>query len=142
MIPAIVSLDLGTVLLLGVLIHGVGDFVLQSGWMAARKPKSWRVAALHVAIYTPLFLLVSLSPLALGTIAATHLVIDRFCVAKHVIRVRNHVLTPRRHRPRWASTADTGFAPGTIHAVTAAMLVTIVDQILHVGINSLALSLL
>lgn len=142
MIPAIVNLDLATILLLGVLIHGIGDFILQSGWMAMLKPKSWWVALLHVTTYTPLFLLITLSPLALVTIAGTHLIIDRFTLAKHVIRLRNHILTPSQHRPQWASTAGTGFAPGTVDPVTAATLVTIVDQIIHVGINSLALGLL
>lgn len=142
MIPALFDIDLGTVLLMGVLIHCVGDFILQSGWMAWRKPTSWPIAALHVAAYTPLFLLVTLSPAALTVIAGTHLLIDRLSLAKQLIRVRNQILAPRAHRPQWSTTATTGFAPGTTDKVTAAMLVTVVDQTLHISINSLALALL
>lgn len=43
-----------------VLAHFVGDFLLQSDWMALNKGKRWDALALHVAVYMqPFFLLLA-----------------------------------------------------------------------------------
>ncbi|HZE37819.1 MAG TPA: DUF3307 domain-containing protein [Stackebrandtia sp.] len=137
MVARLFAHDPGVVLVLALVVHGIGDFVAQTPWMARRKPESWPAAVAHVAVYTVVFLLITLSPLQLAAIAGTHLLIDRFVLAKQLIRLRNQCVS-RARRPVWAATADTGFADGT-DAVTAALLVTAVDQVLHVGMNSVAL---
>lgn len=35
--------------------HFVGDFILQSDWMAVNKSKRWNALALHVAVYAACF---------------------------------------------------------------------------------------
>lgn len=37
-------------------LHTVGDFVLQSDWMALNKSKSWRALLWHTGVYSTVFL--------------------------------------------------------------------------------------
>lgn len=48
-IPAILPLGL-------VLAHFIGDFLLQSDWMALNKGKNWKALAWHVLVYSACFL--------------------------------------------------------------------------------------
>ena len=52
--------------------HLVGDYCLQSDWMAAQKTKDWRPALAHALTYTLPFLCLSTSWKALLFIAGTH----------------------------------------------------------------------
>jgi hypothetical protein len=63
--------------------HLLGDYVLQNHAMAMRKTSSWAWAALHVALYMLPFLVLTRAPAALAVMAGTHLVIDRFRLAKY-----------------------------------------------------------
>ncbi len=68
--------------MLQLICHLFGDYVFQPGWMAAgKRAPGWRgfaIATLHAICYTLPFLCITLSPLALATIAGTHLLIDRY----------------------------------------------------------------
>lgn len=44
-----------TELLVLLTVHFVGDFLLQSSWMALNKSKRWDALALHVAVYSACF---------------------------------------------------------------------------------------
>jgi hypothetical protein len=44
-----------TIPLLLLIVHFVGDFLLQSDYMALNKSKSWRALALHVSVYAVCF---------------------------------------------------------------------------------------
>jgi len=62
---------------LGILLaHLIGDYILQSDWMANEKTKRWWPAWAHALTYGLPFLLVTQSPLALAVIIVTHAVID------------------------------------------------------------------
>lgn len=74
-----------------IVAHLVGDYILQSDWMAAEKTKRWLPAFLHALAYTLPFLLLSRAPLALAVILSTHLVIDRFCLARYICWVREYL---------------------------------------------------
>ncbi len=78
-------------------LHAVGDYVLQSDWMAQMKTKAGGAAAcaVHVALYTAPFLTVTTSWRALLFIAASHFVIDRWRLAKYVCWAKNGIA------PRW-----------------------------------------
>lgn len=66
------------------LCHLLGDYCLQNHAMAAKKTSSWRWAALHVVLYSlPFVLVFRPSHAALAVLAGTHLVIDRFRLAKY-----------------------------------------------------------
>lgn len=116
------------------LAHAVGDYILQSDWMANEKTKSNVAAAAHAATYSLPFLLFRPSAKALAVIAGTHFLIDRFRLARHVNWAKNwiapagqdHEHTPTGYpadRPAWLST----------------WLLIITDNILHIAINGAAL---
>lgn len=67
-----------------VLAHLVGDYVIQSHWMATEKTKHWLPAIVHGVTYTLPHALITQSPLALVVIGGTHIIIDRFRLARHV----------------------------------------------------------
>lgn len=60
--------------------HLVGDWLLQTDWMAQEKEKQWPVLVAHVSVWTICFLLPAaaglFSPLWLLWLAGTHLVLD------------------------------------------------------------------
>jgi hypothetical protein len=78
--------------------HLVGDYVLQSDWMATEKTKKSVAALAHVATYVLPFLFVTRSPWALAFIASTHFIIDRWRLARYVCWLKNF-LAPRRMMP-------------------------------------------
>lgn len=112
--------------------HAVGDYVLQSHWMAVEKGRGWGAAALHGASYTVPFLLLTHSPVALLTIGVTHTVVDRYRVAKYVVWARNTL--GGFHSP-WEECSTTGM-PLEVPTYLSAWLVIIVDNVIHVLINA------
>lgn len=81
MIPYLLTLGtIGQALVL-VLFAGpaaqVGDYVLQTQRMQA-KTSGWPWALIHAVVYLLPFAMLTLDPLALGLIAASHAVIDRY----------------------------------------------------------------
>lgn len=91
-----------------IVAHLVGDYVLQSDWMATEKTTSWAPALAHAASYTAPFLALTRSPRALLTIAGTHAVIDRYRLARHLCWAKN-LAAPTRHRHPWAECSATGY---------------------------------
>jgi hypothetical protein len=77
--------------------HLVGDYVLQSHWMAVKKTKwSWP-CALHAFAYTLPFVCLTRSLLALTVIMVSHFVIDRWQLVRYVIWLNNLIYGgPRR----------------------------------------------
>lgn len=57
--------------------HLLGDFCLQNDWMASKKRMDSFCCAVHVAVYTAVFLALTWNILALALIAGTHFLIDR-----------------------------------------------------------------
>lgn len=115
------------------LAHLVGDYLLQSHWMATEKTKRWWPAIAHAVTYGLPFLLVTQSPLALLVIVGTHAVIDRYRLARYVVWLKN-LNAPGSHRRPWSECSATGFPPET-PAWLAVWLVFIVDNSLHLLIN-------
>lgn len=157
--------------------HGVGDYVLQSDWMATEKTKKSVAAAAHALTYSLPFLVLTQSPAALAVICLTHFVIDRWRLARFVVWAKNWlapwkpaVYCPAHeciivnglhgpsvseccvHRcsgkcgahPRQAPTPSfeeckaTGYPPGRPDWLVVWLLI-ICDNLMHVGINALAL---
>jgi hypothetical protein len=118
----------------GVLLaHLVGDYVIQSHWMATEKTKRWWPAVAHAGTYGVPFLTVTHSPLALAIIVVTHAVIDRYRLARHVVWLKNQ-LAPAPARPRWADASATGY-PAETPAWLAVWLLIAADNTLHLIIN-------
>jgi hypothetical protein len=62
--------------------HLVGDYLLQTAWMADRKAEQWLPLLVHAAVYTLCVWLSSLpagglGPRGLALVFAAHLVVDR-----------------------------------------------------------------
>lgn len=113
-----------------ILAHLVGDYILQSDWMANEKAKRTVAAALHAAVYTLPFLLLTHSVAALVFIAATHFLIDRFRLARYVVWAKNL---------NWsAPVTATGYSAEK-PAWLAVWLYIIADNTLHLICNGIAL---
>lgn len=74
-----------------ILAHLVGDYLIQSHWMATEKVNRWWPAIAHGLSYTLPYALVTQSPVALVVIAGTHILIDRYRLAKHVVWLKNQL---------------------------------------------------
>jgi hypothetical protein len=149
------------------LIHAIGDYLLQSDWMANEKTKRWAPCAIHAIIYGLPFLFLTTSWKALAVIIGTHYLIDRYRLARYVVWVKNFLAprstielglapnTPevsspggyvhqymgkRWHHP-WSECAATGYHRDR-PAWMAVWLMIIADNVLHVLINGLALKYL
>jgi hypothetical protein len=169
------------------LAHAIGDYVLQSHWMATEKTKRSLAALLHVLTYALPFLFFRPSWLALFVIVSTHFVIDRWRLARYVCWAKNFIapfwmnrkcswLQPvygdgrnifpdglpcyrrtfgdssycpehvkdrgfvplPRINPSWEACKATGYSPET-PAFLAVWLLIIVDNLMHVVINGIAL---
>jgi hypothetical protein len=115
--------------------HAVGDYVLQSDWMAVKKTKSWFVALVHAASYALPFLLLTRSPWALAVIISTHAIIDRLRLARYVVHAKEIVFGDRKLR---APCPPTGYGDDK-PPFMAVWLFIIADNLMHVAINAAAL---
>lgn len=136
--------------------HAVGDYVLQSQWMASEKTRQSVAAAAHAAVYSMTFLVFSPSPAAFAVIAGTHFAIDRWRLARYVVWAKNWLapwpwcsgcnivgcgLGRKHHRLRpapWSECSATGYPPD-VPPWLATWLLIIADNTLHMLLNAMAL---
>lgn len=69
--------------------HAVGDYILQSDWMATEKTKRSLAALCHVLTYVLPFFFLTRDPKKLAVIMITHFVIDRWRLARFVVWAKN-----------------------------------------------------
>ena len=115
--------------------HAVGDYLLQSEWMAREKTRRSLPALVHCVFYVLPFLLITQNPYTIAVIGGTHFVIDRWHVARQVAWIKNW---PWPGSAPWSECRATGYSPDT-PAWLSGWLVIIVDNILHVLINGAAI---
>lgn len=144
------------------ILHLFGDYVTQSDWMANNKTKRFVPAAAHAIVYSlPFILIFQPSYLAGLVILGTHLLIDRYRLARFVVWGKNvalspvcplfHFLNPRKlytgeaknlgeemDRLKWANCSATGY-PSETPAWLAVWLLIAADNTLHLAINYAAL---
>lgn len=123
--------------------------------MADHKTSKWSYALLHGFTYTIPFLFATHSLAALLVIALTHAVIDRYRLAKYLIWFKNQ-LVPKASRYAWTpefrsgtsiqmpdkmNDKGTGF-PQSVPPWMSVWLLIIVDNTVHIVINTLAIILL
>jgi hypothetical protein len=118
------------------LAHLTGDYLLQSDWMALEKTKRWWPAIAHGVTYTLPYALVTQSVVALLVIASTHVVIDRYRLARYVCWAKN-LLAPKRYRYPWRECAATGYHESR-PAWMAVWLMIAADNTMHLAINAAA----
>jgi hypothetical protein len=121
-------------LFVGALLHFVGDYILQSDWMATEKTQKWVPAVAHATTYTLPFLLLTRNPIALLVIGGTHLIIDHYRLARHLVWVKNF-LGPRRTWRPWAECSATGY-PSDRPVWLTTWLLIIADNTVHILINT------
>ncbi len=127
-----------------ILAHLLGDYILQSDWMAQNKTKRSWPCLVHAMIYTlcfvPIFLAHHSSDAAILVILVTHFLIDRFRLARFVVSAKNTIGQPYAKflaSPNEYSTA-TGYPKG-VPDWMAVWLLIIADNVCHITINGLAL---
>jgi hypothetical protein len=124
-------------MLLGLWCHFLGDYLIQSHWMAQEKTKRWWPAVAHAATYAVPFLLITQNLFALGLIGGTHAVIDRYRLARYVVWLKNQ-MAPRRARVTWSASTATGY-PNSDPPWLTVWLMIAADNTIHITINSLTL---
>lgn len=115
-------------------LHAIGDYLLQSDWMANEKTRRHWPALAHALTYSLPFLVFRPSAAAWLTILVTHFLIDRYRLARYVVWAKNW-LGPNRP---WSECVATGY-PADRPAWLAVWLLIIADNICHILLNGLAL---
>lgn len=109
--------------------HAVGDYILQSNWMANEKTRNSVAAATHAATYTLPFCLITQSVAALLVISITHFLIDRLRLARYVVWLKNGAKGP---------ITATGY-PDSMSPFLSVWLYIAADNVIHVLINGAAI---
>jgi len=134
------------------ILHLLGDYVLQSDWMANNKTKRFWPAWMHACVYTAPFRFLTDSTVALLVILLTHFLIDRHRLARLVVYAKNLLLSPifwatawwdfsnteETKRWKWSNCSATGY-PSEMPAWLAVWLLIACDNTLHLLINYAAL---
>jgi hypothetical protein len=112
-----------------IVAHLVGDYILQSHWMATDKVRNSLAAAVHAVTYTLPFAFLTWSLPALALICSTHFVVDRWRLARFLVWAKNGARGP---------VTATGY-PADVPPWLAVWLLIIADNILHILINGAVL---
>lgn len=120
--------------------HLVGDYLLQSDWMAQNKGRGTWVALTHAMFYGLPFLLLTQSPLAIFAVVSTHAVIDHYRLARYVVFAKNFI-APRSEWPKWNECKETGYHQDRPAWLNVWLLI-IADNTMHILINGAAITYL
>lgn len=140
------------------ILHLIGDYILQSDWMATNKTKSVWPALVHALTYSLPFILLRPSFLAFAVIISTHFVIDHWRLARYVVWAKNFIAPSSEIIERyeenegdweyefqdkysWRNCSATGY-PSETPQFLAVWLLIIADNTLHLAINYLSLRFL
>jgi len=127
-----------------IVAHLVGDYILQSDWMATRKHHvdGKFATTVHCIVYTLPFLVLTLNPFALFFIAATHYFIDHYKLAKYVVWGKN-ILGPKHFRYSLNEMRGDGFSEsnGPPHHI-GNWIYIIIDNTMHILCNGFAISVI
>lgn len=101
-----------------ILVHILGDFLIQSDYMALNKSKRTIPCLIHVLIYTACFLLLTTSWKALAVIGVTHFILDRWpIILRRIIWLKNHMSPFFRYVP-FEKCQATGYYDNLMNEVT------------------------
>lgn len=118
-----------------IICHLVGDYIIQTDWMAQKKTVSSKAALIHAVTYTLPFLFLTQNTIPLLVICLTHFLIDRFRLAKYVCWAKNQ-LAPKEFR---YPLSEAKFGYKAEPAWLNVWLLIIADNTMHLIINGLAL---
>ena len=117
------------------LLHLLGDYIIQTDYQAVNKTKNIRIALLHAITYTLPFLLITTNIYTLLVICATHCIIDRYRLARYIIYYKNKLSD---FSIKWEDCEQTGFHKDRPIWLTVWLLI-ITDNTIHLIINYLSL---
>ncbi len=117
------------------LAHLVGDYLLQTHYEASEKVNHWVPATTHALKYTSAFLPLTRNTKALTVIGGTHLILDRYRLAKHV----NLLLNQASPKDYWDKDLTNAGSPDSVPVGLATALMFITDNTIHMLINEWAL---
>ena len=117
--------------------HLFGDYVIQTHHQAVEKTKRWLPAILHGVTYTLPFVLLTQSIPALLIICVTHIIIDHYRLARHLVWAKNH-LAPRAFWPSKEDLHTTG-SPSSAPVWLSTWVMIIADNATHLAINALSI---
>lgn len=120
-----------------ILCHLVGDYVLQSHWMANEKTKNSFAALAHALAYSIGFLFLDLSLIQWLAIVVPHFFIDRFRLARYLVFLKNF-LAPKSTWKPWKECSATGYHE-SVPAWLSVWLMIAADNVIHLVTNALAL---
>ena len=115
----------------------IGDYLIQNHWMASQKTSQWLPAIIHGLTYAIPFVFIVPSWPALLVIGGTHIIIDRYRLARHVVWFKNQ-LAPKDFRPLTPALKTTGYSADT-PVWLSTWLMIIADNTLHLILNTLAI---
>lgn len=125
---------------LGFLLHLIGDYLLQTSWMANEKVKRFFPAAVHAFSYSLLFFfLTNLTGWLI--ILITHFFIDRYRLAVYWIKLINDSWDKKGERggiPYTIKSSNFGY-PETLPIWLSTWLLFIVDNTFHLIINTIVI---
>jgi len=136
--------------------HAIGDYVLQSDYMAETKTKKSIAAFMHAFSYSLCFVFLTQSTPALLLIFSSHFIIDRWRLARYICWAKNF-LAPKhievvsveqtdskvkliRNLP-WKDCTATGYSPGKPLWMSVWLMI-VCDNCLHVLFNAVAIKYL
>jgi hypothetical protein len=102
--------------------HLVGDYVLQTDWMAKKKTSSLFAALVHSFFYALPFVFITGLSWALFVIFSTHIVIDHFRLAGMIMRLKQW---------SWKHSDSSITTPPDL----SLMLLIVIDNTIHLTIN-------
>ena len=133
-----------------ILCHMLGDYIIQSDWMAQNKTKRNLPAIVHAFTYSiPFIVMFSLQGFnvlhgsyAISVIVFTHFLIDRYRLARYLCWAKNFTapvnpISNRRNDP-WSECQGTGYSK-EVPPWMSVWLMIIVDNVCHILINALAI---
>lgn len=122
-----------------IILHFVGDYLIQSNWMASEKTKKYLPCLIHAITYALGFLFLTTSWKALLLIGGSHFIFDHFRVAKYMCFAKNFIAPPSSWKNNvWSECNRTGY-PNAMPPHMSDWLMIISDNILHIILNGLAL---
>lgn len=134
-----------------VVAHLIGDYILQSDWMANEKTKKNVAAVVHGFFYAlPFLILTGGRDFSFFAIWLSHYLIDHFRLARYLVYAKNFLSPSRtlqtdstpakfaRWWHPWSECVDTGYHKDR-PAWMAVWLMIIADNIVHILCNAAAL---
>lgn len=118
------------------IFHLIGDYVMQSDWMAQNKIKAHWPAFCHAWVYSLPFAFIASWPAYL-VILITHFFIDRYRLARYVAWAKNRLGAVSTWHP-WSECSGTGYHKDT-PPFMAVWLMIAADNTMHLAINYAAI---